>query len=466
MPVAVEALEQAFALAPSTRSRSRRVARVALVALDAVVVAACAIVGGVGIPLAVAAWTAVLGRYGLHRSRVVASRRVELVRLAHAVGAGTAVVAATGYLLDTPPARPALVRTAVLVLGALVVERSVVRVAFQGLRRRGRLLRPVAVVGTGPEALTLAGTFREEPELGYRVVAFVGDCPVADARFDGTPVVPLHGKVVEELSLVGAEGAVVATTDVGPEASNRLVRRLTDAGVHVELSSSLADVDTHRLSVRPLGRFAVLAVTPVARRGGPVLAKRAFDIAVAGFALLLTAPLLAVVALAVKLDSPGPVLFRQERVGRRGRRFTMLKFRSMVVDAEAQRAALAAANEADGPLFKLRRDPRVTRVGRVLRRLSLDELPQLVNVLRGDMSVVGPRPALPSEVVQWSPELFDRLRVPPGITGLWQVQGRSESRFADYRRWDLYYVDNWSLAHDLAIVLRTIPALLSRRGAY
>jgi len=168
----------------------------------------------------------------------------------------------------------------------------------------------------------------------------------------------------------------------------------------------------------------------------------------------------------VKLDTPGPVLFRQERVGRRGRRFTMLKFRSMVVDAEARRPALAAANEADGPLFKVRHDPRVTRVGRILRRLSLDELPQLVNVLRGDMSIVGPRPALPSEVVQWGPELFDRLHVPPGITGLWQVRGRSESRFADYRRWDLYYVDNWSLAHDMAIVLRTIPALLSRRGAY
>lgn len=466
MPVAVEALEQALALAPPTRSRSRPLARAALVALDATVVAASAIVGGVGIPLAVAAWTAACSRYGLHRSRVVASPRTELARLVHAVAAGAAAVAAVAYLLDAPVARAALARTTVLVLGALVVERSAVRVVFQGLRRRGRLLRPVAVVGTGREAMTLAGTFRDEPELGYRVAAFVGESPVPDGRFDGTPVVPWHGKVVEELLLVGAEGAVIATTDVDPETANRLVRRLTDAGVHVELSSSLADIDTHRLSVRPLGRFAVLAVTPVPRRGGPIVAKRVFDIALAGTALVLSAPLLALVALAVKLDTPGPALFRQERVGRRGRRFIMLKFRSMVADAEARRGGLAAANKADGPLFKVRCDPRVTRVGRVLRRLSLDELPQLVNVLRGDMSIVGPRPALPSEVVQWGPELFDRLHVPPGITGLWQVRGRSESRFADYRRWDLYYVDNWSLAHDVAIVLRTIPALLSRRGAY
>jgi exopolysaccharide biosynthesis polyprenyl glycosylphosphotransferase len=464
--VAVEALEPAHALAPTTPARTRRLARAALVAGDAAVVAACAAVAGAPIALATAAWTAALSRYGLHRSRVVASRRAEVARLVHAVAAGAAGVVAGAYALDIRVPRAASTSATAFVLVGLLAERSVVRVAFRTLRRRGRLLRPVAVVGTGAEALALASTLRDEPELGYRVVAFVGDSPVADARFDGTPVVPRHGKVVDELQRLRVEGAVVATTDVDAVTCNQLVRCLVEADMHVELSTALADVDAHRLSVRPLGRFPVLAVEPVPRRGGPVLAKRAFDVVVAAAVLLVAAPLLLLAAVAVKLDSRGPVLYRQERVGRRGRRFTMLKIRSMAADADARRAALAAANEADGPLFKVRHDPRVTRVGRLLRRLSLDELPQLVNVLRGEMSLVGPRPALPSEVVQWEPELFERLRVPPGITGLWQVQGRSESRFSDYRRWDLYYVDNWSLLHDVAILLRTIPAVLSRRGAY
>ncbi|HEX2038388.1 MAG TPA: sugar transferase [Acidimicrobiales bacterium] len=467
MHVAVEALERALALAPPPAPvRSRRLARAAVAVADGTVVALCAWLGGAPVLAATAAWTIALARYGLRRSRVVASPRVELVRLVHAVAAGAAGVAVGTYALDRPLPRPTLAATTGLVLVALAVERLAARHVFRALRRRGRLLRPVAVVGTGAEAVALATAFRDDPALGYRLAAFVGDAPPPDAGFDGTPVVPRHGKVVEGLQLVGAEGVVVATTDVDPATCNRLVRRLGDAGIHVELSTGLADVDSRRLTVRPLGRFTVVAVDPVARGGRPVAAKRAFDLVVAGAVLVAVAPLLVLVALAVKLDSPGPVLYRQERVGRRGRRFTMLKFRSMVADAEAQQAALAAANEADGPLFKVRHDPRVTRVGRVLRRLSLDELPQLVNVLRGEMSLVGPRPALPSEVVQWEPELFDRLRVLPGITGLWQVRGRSEARFADYRRWDLYYADNWSLGHDLAIVIRTIPAVLSRRGAY
>jgi lipopolysaccharide/colanic/teichoic acid biosynthesis glycosyltransferase len=160
------------------------------------------------------------------------------------------------------------------------------------------------------------------------------------------------------------------------------------------------------------------------------------------------------------------VLFRQERVGRRGRRFNVYKFRTMVADAEDRLIDLAHTNEADGPLFKLRFDPRVTRVGRLLRKLSLDELPQFLNVLKGEMSLVGPRPALPREVTQWGPELFERLRVQPGITGMWQVNGRSNSSFSEYQRWDLYYVDNWSIWRDLAILAKTVPVVLSSKGAY
>jgi len=170
--------------------------------------------------------------------------------------------------------------------------------------------------------------------------------------------------------------------------------------------------------------------------------------------------------LAIRLGTPGPVIFRQQRVGRDGHIFTMLKFRTMVVDAERQLDRVRGLAQADGPLFKLRNDPRITTVGRLLRRYSIDELPQLVNVLRGDMSLVGPRPALRDEMNDWSPELYGRLRVRPGITGLWQVSGRSDTTFSEYSRLDLYYVDNWSLTTDLRILARTFAAVLRPEGAY
>jgi len=196
------------------------------------------------------------------------------------------------------------------------------------------------------------------------------------------------------------------------------------------------------------------------------VAKRALDITVAAALLVLAAPLMLLIALAIKLDSPGPVIFRQRRVGKDGRLFTFYKFRGMVADAEARLHEVAHLNEVDGPIFKSRRDPRVTRVGRVLRRTSLDELPQLWNVLRGDMSLVGPRPPLPTEVTRYEPWQRDRLLVPGGITGLWQVSGRNLLGFEDMVRLDLEYITRWSLWLDLRILLRTILVVLTARGAY
>jgi exopolysaccharide biosynthesis polyprenyl glycosylphosphotransferase len=195
-------------------------------------------------------------------------------------------------------------------------------------------------------------------------------------------------------------------------------------------------------------------------------AKRACDVLLSGLGLLLLAPFFAVVALAIKLTSRGPVIFRQERTGLRGRPFTLLKFRTMVADADQLLDTLREQNQADGPLFKLRHDPRVTRIGRILRRSSIDELPQLLNVLKGEMSLVGPRPPLASEVTLYEEWQLDRLEVRPGITGLWQVSGRSELSFEDYVRLDLFYVENWSIAYDLFILSKTVPLLVSARGAY
>jgi lipopolysaccharide/colanic/teichoic acid biosynthesis glycosyltransferase len=187
---------------------------------------------------------------------------------------------------------------------------------------------------------------------------------------------------------------------------------------------------------------------------------------VAGLGTLLLSPLLITLALAVKLSTPGPVLYRQPRVGHRGRPFTMLKFRTMHVGADAMVDSLREEHGVQDLMFKLQDDPRVTRVGRVLRKYSLDELPQLINVIRGDMSLVGPRPPLPEEVTRYEDWQFDRLEVPPGISGLWQVSGRSELSFDDCVRLDLFYIENWSLAYDLYILAKTVPVLISQRGAY
>jgi exopolysaccharide biosynthesis polyprenyl glycosylphosphotransferase len=218
--------------------------------------------------------------------------------------------------------------------------------------------------------------------------------------------------------------------------------------------------------VQPLGGLTALSLQPVRLSGGQVVAKFTFDILLSSCLLLVLSPLLAVISIAVKVTSSGPVLYRQRRVGLRGRPFTMLKFRTMRAGAEADVPSLRAAHQVDDVMFKMKDDPRVTRVGRLLRRYSLDELPQLFNVVRGDMSLVGPRPALPEEVAKYEDWHLDRLEVPPGITGLWQISGRADLSFDECVQLDLFYIENWSLTYELFILGKTVAVLLSRRGAY
>ncbi|MDH4160686.1 MAG: exopolysaccharide biosynthesis polyprenyl glycosylphosphotransferase, partial [Actinomycetota bacterium] len=248
--------------------------------------------------------------------------------------------------------------------------------------------------------------------------------------------------------------------------SNRLIRTLTENGIHVELSSTLCDIAADRLTIRPLGRFPMVYIEPIRRHGWRAVAKRVFDLSTAALLLLVTLPIQALAMLAIKLNSPGPVFFKQQRVGRDGDLFWVYKLRTMVVGAEDLLENVRHLNEANGPLFKIKDDPRITSVGHLLRKTSVDELPQLINVIKGEMSLVGPRPALPEEVAEWEPTLFNRLRVQPGITGMWQVNGRSESDEGDYGQLDLYYVDNWTLYTDVSILVRTVPAVLLQRGAH
>lgn len=418
-------------------------------------------VGAASLPL----WLLAFQRYHLYSSRHVASHRHELGRIIHAVGLGVVLTGLVAYGLDVVIARGWLILLFAFACTALVLERGLVRRAFARMRRRGYFVRRVVLAGTGAEASALVRMLHERSELGYRVVALLGDGRPVDPRLaDTMPVIDPAADPVEEVLARGAGGVLVATTDVGLETSNRLIRRLTDAGIHVEISSSLRDIDAERLSVRPLGSFPMLYVEPVKRGGWRPAAKRSFDVTVAVLILLVSAPLMALAAIAIKATSPGPVLFRQERIGWRGQRFRIFKLRTMYVDGD-ERLRAAGVELPSGPVVKLRRDPRVTRAGRVLRKLSLDELPQLLNVVLGEMSLVGPRPEQACEVVLWTPNQFDRLRVRPGLTGVWQISGRSDAREAKDRL-DLYYVDNWSLWRDVSIIARTVPVVLSSRGAY
>jgi exopolysaccharide biosynthesis polyprenyl glycosylphosphotransferase len=430
---------------------------------DEVPIGQHAILGAITLPV----WLGVFSRYKLFNPPYVANIIEEFSRLVHAIGVSVLAMAAVGFMLKLDLARGWLVATFVLAVVSVVVERLVVRDATNRLRRRGWLQKPVVIVGGNKEAIALGAFLRANVALGYRVVGFIDDVePVGQEIMEGGPVLGRLGDIVQIVRDIGARAVVIETSVFSRTTSNRLVRQLTDMGIDVELSLSIRDVATERLKVRALGRFPVVFVAPVRRHGWRAIAKRSLDIGIAAASLVLMMPLLLLVAIAVKLDSGGPVLFRQCRVGRLGKTFELYKFRTMVPDAERLLRDLLSRNEADGPLFKIRNDPRTTRIGQVLRRYSLDEWPQLWNVLRGDMSLVGPRPALPSEIGAWSQELHHRLRVKPGITGMWQVNGRSDASFEEYIRHDLYYVDNWSLLTDLAILARTAVVILRRRGAY
>jgi exopolysaccharide biosynthesis polyprenyl glycosylphosphotransferase len=236
--------------------------------------------------------------------------------------------------------------------------------------------------------------------------------------------------------------------------------------VRVRIVPDLFQLSLNRVDGESLNGIPLIAVRAPTIRGWRFRAKRAMDVAFTSVLLALTAPLMAVTALAILIDSRGPVLYRQLRVGRNGHVFTLFKFRSMRIDADVVREGLSHHNEATGPIFKMRRDPRVTRVGRVIRRLSLDELPQLWNVLRGDMSLVGPRPPMPGEVEEYQEWHHRRLEVAPGMTGLWQVSGRSKLTFDEMVMLDLFYAENWSLFLDLKILMRTVPTVLMGVGAY
>ncbi len=335
------------------------------------------------------------------------------------------------------------------------------------LRRRGIGVAHVLIVGAGELGRTVMRNIVARPELGYHCIGFVDDDDVRGQTDIGR--FPALGKVseVENLITMNRIDEVIVTLpwSVQPKIVE-VVNLLHHHRVRVRVVPSLLQINLSKIDVDDLGGIPLIGVRQPTFSPVNDAIQRAFDLVVAIPIALLSLPVVLVAALAIRLDSPGNPIFSQRRAGKNGRPFKFYKLRSMVEDAEQQRGGLLDRNEADGPLFKIKNDPRTTRVGRIIRKLSLDELPQFWNVLKGDMRVVGPRPALLSEVAHYNDWQRERLRVKPGITGLWQISGRSELTFDEMCLLDVYYIENWSLVMDLKVALKTVPYLLSARGAY
>ncbi len=396
---------------------------------------------------------------GLWLDRVIAVRWLELAKLTRLA----AVLFVGALILDRVPGSPiTLASAAVACTGSwllLVVWRSVYRSWLRVRRQRGHDVQRVLVVGSDQRVLDVVRTFAIHPEAGMHVVGIVGS--QAAARTAGVDELWL-GELTD-LEAVVAENptdcALVGPThEVSSDALDLLLRTETD----VYTVPARGGIDSRRISATSYANELLLHVEPIGLSPLAWAIKRIFDVIVSSLLLVLTAPLFALIALAIKVTDRGPVLFKQPRVGRDEQEFKVLKFRTMVVDAEARLVELERANARSGPLFKMAVDPRVTRVGRFLRSTSLDELPQLINVVRGDMSLVGPRPALRREVEQFPDRLRQRHGVRPGITGLWQVEARDNPSFDAYERLDVFYVKNWSLALDLVIMLGTVEQLVMR----
>jgi exopolysaccharide biosynthesis polyprenyl glycosylphosphotransferase len=379
-----------------------------------------------------------------------------------------ALTLAVGFALDwNAPHRPVLASLALLIL-LPAVGRLAARQVLHGLRRRGHWRHRVVAIGPAEEVCSFAAETAARPEAGLTVV---GACTPEDvSQLDlGHEFLPVLGP--PELAATAARMTTADCVAVLPDALRRHdVRRLAweleGTSVQLLVAPALTDVAGPRISIRPMNAFALLHLEQPTFDGVRRLAKHSIDRVLAVLALILLSPVLAVLAVLIRRDSPGGALFRQARVGIGGAPFTCYKFRSMTQDADRQVIDLLHRNEAGGTLFKIRADPRITRLGAALRRYSLDELPQLLNVAKGEMSLVGPRPPLPREVETYPDDVRRRLLVRPGMTGLWQVSGRSDLTWEETIRLDLYYVENWSPLLDFTILWRTLNAVRSARGAY
>ena len=416
----------------------------------------------------VAVWHGMFLYFGLYQGhRVNCSVRSILADLAKAALGGTLVIWAVAVVIRIELlTRESLLAFWIFGFGLCVLGRTLLRI---GLRRRSNgKSSHLVIVGTNPRAVSLAKRIEQNSDLGYLLVGFV------DEKWAGNDVFLQSGyRVVSDFSgfhdllkdQVVDEVLICTPLKSFYDQASRILTQCEEQGITVRFVSDVFQPRRGRSRIEQMGEEMVVTIDSGGMLGPKVLIKRAFDIVTSLLLLLLIAPVFAVIALAIKLTSPGPVMFVQERVGLNKRRFRLYKFRTMVPDAEKKLAELERNNEVSGPVFKIKKDPRITSIGTFLRKTSLDELPQLINVFLGDMSLVGPRP-LPTRDYRGFTKDWHRRRfsVRPGITCLWQVGGRNSVSFDRWMELDMEYIDQWSLLLDFKILLRTIPAVLKGSG--
>ena len=416
--------------------------------------------------LTIPLWVVIFAAYGLYDRRELDAPSEEMRRLFHGITVSLVAIVMVTFFAGFAVSRGWIASLALFCALTVAVGRVAVRKLSGRLSANGYLCSPALVVGTNEEARTIARSLHRHRRLGYRAVGFVSVGPAPTDTVDGLPVVGGVEDIVLLARQTGVAAVVIAGTAVRADVLLQIDAALQSVDVEIRLTPGLPHVSPSRITIRPLDGLALLSLDRRELGIRQAALKRMFDVVVGTLLFVIGLPVMLIVGALVRLTSRGPALFRQERVGKGGKPFVMYKFRSMVKGAEELHEELVQASGSDTVLFKLREDPRVTPIGRVLRRWALDELPQLWNVVKGDMSLVGPRPALPGETARYSNRLRTRLQVKPGLTGLWQVNGRHELPFADYIRYDLFYVENWSLGLDLYVIGKTVPALLARRGSY
>ncbi len=355
------------------------------------------------------------------------------------------------------------------IVGLLILSRLLLLLFWRWAWAQGYGLERVLVVGGNGLGHQVMDAIAARPNLGYHLVGYLHDRPAPNDHDTSHTHYPHLGnieQIKQQVKHHAVHQVILALPFWEHGRLPQLVQMCRSLGVDFQIAPDLYELSFDRVDVLNVSGVPLIGLKENSIKGWNLAVKRTLDVALILLATPILLPITTLIALIIRLDSKGPALFRQTRVGKHGKGFTCYKFRTMVVDAEKRKAELAALNEADGPLFKIRSDPRITRVGRFLRQSSLDELPQLLNVLRGEMSLVGPRPGLPEEVDQYDPWHRRRLEVTPGLTGLWQVLGRSDTSFDEMVRLDIFYTENWSVGMDLQILLKTIPVVLIGKGAY
>jgi exopolysaccharide biosynthesis polyprenyl glycosylphosphotransferase len=385
-------------------------------------------------------------------------------------GTTTAILLIMAFTFFVRPlvfSRAVYVYAAVLIVCFLAAARAAQRIAYSYYRKRGAGVDRVLIVGAGELGRALMRNIVAQPDLAYDVFGFVDDDPERGktdlGRFKalgGTDQLP---KLVREMLV---DEVIVTLPWTAREKIIAIIELCQRSGVSAKVVPDLFQLSLSRVTFDDVGGVPLIGVRETKMGLLNSVIKRTIDLVVGSLLLILATPIMAITSLLIRLDSPGPIIFTQTRIGRGGRAFVARKFRSMRVGAEEEQARLNGLNEATGPLFKIRNDPRRTRLGRFIRRTSLDELPQLFNVIRGEMSIVGPRPPMPSEVEQYQDWHKRRMEVSPGLTGLSQVSGRSELTFDEQVMLDIYYIENWTPWLDLWIILKTVPVVLLARGAY